>query len=361
MQLKKLLALFIVFVTIAGFAGKHSPAPYDFPELKYFPEMPAPASNPVTVEGAELGRFLFYDPILSFDRTLSCASCHKQEAAFSDAPNAFSKGNGGSMMKRNTMPLFNLAWYPAMFWDGKAVSIEEQVFHPVRSHDEMNLQWTVATKRISASRFYRAKFRSAFGEQEIDSILIAKAIAQFERTLISWRSKYDRVLQGKAVFTKDEYDGFILMNDMTKGDCLHCHTTDADPLGTTLTYSNNGLDMITDPLSYKDKGRGNITGKVSDHGKFKIPSLRNIALTAPYMHDGRFRTLEDVLDFYSEGVNVCANIDSKMGLAHRKGVRLASDEKRKIIRFLHTLTDSAFITDPAFSDPFVKEGGSERK
>lgn len=342
------------FIVIAGFTGRNSPSPYKFPELKYFPEMPLPASNPVTVEGAELGRFLFYDPVLSFDHSISCASCHKQEAAFSDAPNAFSKGFNGGEMKRNTMPLFNLAWYPAMFWDGKAVSLEEQVFHPVRAHDEMNLQWSVAAERIAKSKFYRKKFRAAFGDRQIDSVLIANAIAQFERTLISYRSKYDKVLRGETVFTKDEYDGFILVNDMTKGDCLHCHTTDADPLGTTLTFSNNGLDTASRPAYYRDKGRGAVTGNPEDNGKFRIPSLRNVALTAPYMHDGRFKTLEEVLAFYSEGVSLSVNIDSKMGLAHRKGVRLTNDEKRKVIAFLHTLTDSAFITDPAFSNPFTR-------
>lgn len=351
------LAVFLIIIAIitgAGFIQKPAPSPYVFPELKHFPKMPVSITNPVTKEGADLGRHLFYDPILSSDSTMSCASCHRQEVAFSDAPHPYSKGIKGSEMQRNTLPLFNLAWYPSLFWDGKAVSIEEQVFHPVRAHDEMNLQWPMAEQRIKRSQFYKEKFRAAFGEQEIDSILIAKAIAQFERTLLSYRSKYDMALAGKAIFTKEELEGYNLVNDMTKGDCLHCHTTDGNPLGTTLTFSNNGLDAIADPEKYKDKGRGAVTGKVTDIGKFKIPSLRNITLTAPYMHDGRFNTLEEVVDFYSEGVNVCANIDSKMTMAHRKGVGLTKDEKKKIIAFLKTLTDSAFITDPAFSNPFKK-------
>jgi cytochrome c peroxidase len=336
----------------AGFVEKHEPAPYVLPDLRFFPKMPVSASNPLTQEGVDLGRHLFYDPLLSADSTISCASCHKQQAAFSDAPHSYSKGIKGATLSRNTLPLFNLAWYPSLFWDGKAASIEDQVFHPVRAHDEMNLQWKEVVKRIKHSQFYTEKFRAAFGKQKIDSVLIAKAIAQFERTLLSYRSKYDMVLDGKAFFSKDEYEGFILMNDMTKGDCLHCHTTDANPLGTTLTYSNNGLDAVSTATGYKDKGLGGISGKINDNGKFKIPSLRNVVLTAPYMHDGRFKTLEEVLDFYSEGVNECANIDSKMGMAHKKGVGLKKEEKQKIIAFLHTLTDSAFISDPAFSDPF---------
>lgn len=315
--------------------------------------MPLPATNPVTVEGVALGRFLFYDPILSRDSNLSCAGCHRQEAAFSDGPNIFSKGADNTLLSRNTLPLFNLAWYPVLFWDGKAVSIEEQVFHPVRAHNEMNLKWDIATERINKSRFYRSAFKVAFGNRPIDSSLIAKAIAQFERTLLSYRSKYDRVIAGKDYFTKEEFEGFELMNDMTRGDCLHCHSTDENPLGTTLGFSNNGLDTITNPVDYKDKGRGAITGKAYDNGKFKIPSLRNAALTAPYMHDGRFATLEEVLDFYSEGVKPSANIDSKMEFAHQNGAHLSAEEKRKMMAFLLTLTDSAFVSDPAFSNPFI--------
>lgn len=145
------------------------------------------------------------------------------------------------------------------------------------------------------------------------------------------------------------------MNDQTKGNCLQCHTTDADGLGTTLTYSNNGLDSVYNPTKYIDKGRGSITGKLSDYGTFKIPSLRNIALTAPYMHDGRFQTLEQVLDFYSSGLHNSANVDSKLAFVNRGGIRLTGLEKQKIIAFLNTLTDSAFISDPEFSNPFIKK------
>jgi cytochrome c peroxidase len=252
------------------------------------------------------------------------------------------------------MALFNLAWYPAMFWDGKAVSIEEQVFHPVRNITEMNLNWADAEKRLKKNKFYKVLFAEAFDANAIDSVLISKAIGQFLRTLISHQSKYDRVLNGKDLFTEEERQGFVLVNDQTKGDCLHCHTTDTDVLGTTLTFSNNGLDAITNSSDFKDKGLGSITGKPTDNGKFIIPSLRNILLTAPYMHDGRFKTLEQVLDFYSEGVKQCANIDSKMEFAHQGGAHLSQEEKQKIISFLKTLTDSVFISNPEYADPFVK-------
>ncbi|MBC8046910.1 MAG: cytochrome-c peroxidase [Fimbriimonadaceae bacterium] len=348
----QLIALLFLFFFIVAFKGDHNATPYSFPVLKYFPEMPLSEINPITVEGAALGKYLFYDSILSSDYTFSCASCHKQEYAFSDAPNRFSKGITGEFQIRNTMPLFNLAWYPAFFWDGKAKAIEEQIFHPVRIENEMNLNWKEAEKRITTNNFYSEKFYAAFGNEKIDSLLIAKAIGQFLRTLISHDSKYDKVLRGEATFTQDEKDGFVLMNDMTKGDCLHCHTTDANALGTTLKFSNNGLDKIYNADDYIDKGRGTITGNKKENGLFKIPSLRNIALTAPYMHDGRFSSLEEVLDFYSQGVNESVNVDSKMGFAYQHGNKLTCEEQEKIITFLNTLTDSVFINNPEFENPF---------
>ncbi len=340
---------------VLGLKNTEGPTPYQFPELKFFPEMPVPDENPVTVEGVELGRYLFYDPILSRDYSFSCSSCHKQETAFCDSPKAFSEGIDGKSMARNTMPLFNLAWYPELFWDGRAVSIEDQVFHPVSANNEMDMDWIIAAKRIKESEFYQPKFKAAFGEMKIDSILISKAIAQFERTLISNNSKYDKVIRRETVLTQEEYEGFNLINDQSKGNCLHCHTTDSDALGTTAKFSNNGLDAAFDPNAYTDKGKGGITGQAEDYGRFKIPSLRNLAFTAPYMHDGRFETLEEVLDFYSEGVNVSFNIDSKMGSAHRGGVHLTKGEKQKIIAFLITMSDSSFIKNPDFGNPFIGE------
>lgn len=338
-------------IFLAGFK-KHTPQQYVFPLLTSFPEMPIAKDNSVTKEGVALGRYLFYDPILSRDSNMACASCHKQSVAFSDAPNRFSKGLNDIVMKRNTMPLFNLAWYPSLFWDGRGGKLEEQVFHPVRAYDEMNMEWNLAVERIRNSSFYKRLFELAFPDETIDSIHIARAIAQFERTLLSYNSKYDKVLRHEASFSAAELKGFELMNDMSMADCLHCHTTDSDPVGTRLGFSNNGLDDVKDPLLYKDKGVGGVTGREDDMGKFRIPSLRNIALTAPYMHDGRFRTLKEVLDFYSDGVQAGVNVDSKMTRAHSGGVHLTEDEKYFIISFLSTLTDSVFITNPEFSNPF---------
>lgn len=347
----KIIIVLTIIISV-GSIYDLEPTPYSFPKLRFFPSMPVSEANPVTVEGAKLGRFLFYDPILSQDSSVSCSSCHQQAAAFSDAPKAFSTGVNQIMGSRNTPPLFNLAWYPAMFWDGRATSIEEQVFHPVRSHEEMHLDWNIATQRLQQSAFYKPLFEGAFGNASIDSLLIAKAIAQFERTLISNNSKYDRVLRGESHFTEDELQGLILVNEMDKGDCLHCHITDANALGTTAKFSNNGLDAIFDASNYQDKGLGNTTKNLSDNGKFKIPSLRNVALTAPYMHDGRFQTLEEVVDFYNSQVHPSANVDHKMRTALDGGAHLTKREKQQIVAFLHTLTDSVFIQNPEFSNPF---------
>ena len=349
--MKKLAALLVILI-IFGFSGRFSTTVYKFPELKFFPKMPVSVSNPVTVEGVNLGRHLFYDPILSSDSNLSCAGCHKQANAFSDSPTKFSVGRENTLMKRNTMALFNLAWYPALFWDGRAASIEDQVSHPMRSPDEMNIEWTLAVERLNRSKPYRKMFADAYENQAIDSVKITNAIAQFLRTLISHQSKYDQVISGNGRFNKDEEAGFVLVNLQTKGDCLHCHTTDADALGTTLLFSNNGLDAVSNPGDYEDKGRGAVSGNTGDNGKFMIPSLRNVAVTAPYMHDGRFNTLEEVLDFYSTGVNQSINIDSKMEFAHRGGAQLTTEEKQQIISFFKTLTDSVFIMNPDFSNPF---------
>lgn len=334
--------------TALGFKATYKATPYKFPVLhSKFPAMPVAANNAVSTEGADLGRHLFYDPILSNDSTIACASCHKQEAAFSDAPKDFSIGITGTKLKRNTMPLYNLAWYTTFFWDGKASSIEDQVFHPLRAADEMGIEWNNAAERVRGSAFYRKKFKAAFGDQPIDSVLIAKAIAQFERTLLSYRSKYDRVMAGRDVFTPEEQRGYELVNDMEKGDCWHCHTTREDALGTTLTYRNNGLDTV-----FTDRGRITISGNAFEEGAFKIPSIRNLSFTAPYMHDGRFKTLEEVLDFYISGVKPGKLTDPKMRFAHQGGARLNAREKAQIIVFLKTLDDSSFVNDPAFRNPF---------
>ncbi len=318
----------------------------------FFPPMPVNKENVVTQEGALLGRYLFYDTILSKNYTMSCASCHKQQVAFSDAPQKYSNGFNNEKMKRNTLPLFNLAWYNKLFWDGRVNSIEEQIFEPVSAHNELNITWHEVENRLNNNSFYKKMFKQVFQIKYIDSILTSKAIAQFLRTLISNTSKFDRVLENKDTLSKEELHGFIIMNEQDKGDCLQCHTTDANALATSLEFSNNGLDEVKTTSDFKDKGLGDISKNENDNGKFKIPSLRNIALTPPYMHDGRFNTLEEVLAFYSTGLKKSPTIDSKMEFVHQKGNHLSNEDQKAIIAFLHTLTDSVFISKKEFSNPF---------
>jgi cytochrome c peroxidase len=347
-----LLTLFAALVIGYSPRFEHQTTPYPFPKLHFFPPMPVNTDNPVTVEGALLGRYLFYDTLLSNNNNMSCGSCHRQEAAFSDSPHKFSMGSDAKFMKRNTPPLFNLAWYPVLFWDGRASNIEDQVLHPLRSKSEMNLSVTEVISRLNSGTFYRPLFYKAFGVNKIDSTHLANALGQFLRTLISYNSKFDRVIRRETVLDSAEHAGFVLANEQNKGNCLHCHSSDADVLGTTTGFSNNGLDKVISHTDFKDPGRGGVTGKAEDYGKFKIPSLRNIALTSPYMHDGRFMTLNDVVAFYNDSIRQSPTLDHRLALFANHEIRLTNDEQIKIIAFLNTLTDSVFIKNPEFSNPF---------
>jgi len=351
---KSKLMILLAAACIVFICGRTSTTPYPFRELMFFPKMPVSPQNPVTVEGAAIGRYLFYDPVLSSDSTVSCSGCHNQGSAFSDAQRDFSIGVNNGITSRNAMPLFNLAWHPSFFYDGRAGTLEDQVSHPITAKNEMNMQWGLLLSRLNSNKLYVTKFREVYGSGRIDSTMVKNVLAQFLRTLISHESKFDKVAQAKAKFTTEEFNGFRLMNNQTRGDCLHCHPTDGNGLITTLKFSDNGLDEVNNADDYKDKGRGGITGNRKDNGKFMIPSLRNIALTAPYMHDGRFKTLEEVLDFYSSGVHTSVNVDSKMSYAYQKGVKLTETEKKEVIAFLKTLTDSVFTSNKEFSNPFLR-------
>ena len=346
------LGLGMLPLVLAMVSGTNGPRPYPLPTPRFFPEMPLPEGYRITEEGVALGRMLFHDPLLGRDSAMACAGCHRQEHAFADTNTAFSTGVVGLRGTRNTPPLFNLAWYPAFFWDGRARTLEEQMLHPVRDPNELGADWPTVEARIRRSTRYPELFRAAFGTEHVDSLLVARAIGQFLRTLISADSKYDRVLAGRDRFTADEAAGFVLANEQHKGDCLQCHTTDRDALGTNREFSNNGLDPASDPLEYKDPGLGGITGRPADMGRFKVPSLRNVAVTPPYMHDGRFATLEEVIDHYSDGVHAGVNTDPRMGNAGRGGARLGPAEKQQLLAFLLTLTDSTFLTDRRHADPF---------
>nr|WP_298494481.1 cytochrome c peroxidase [uncultured Algibacter sp.] len=303
-----------------------------------------PTDNPLTIEGIALGKKLFFDPILSSNNTQACADCHNPENAFTDS-NKFSEGVEGVLGNRNSMPLFNLAWNydEKFFWDGNTFSLEHQAFVPVSDPIEMNSNWTEVEQKLQQHSEYPVLFEQAFGVSKIDSTLITKAIAQFERTLISSNSKFDKHLLGKVTLSPEELNGFNIFMNEAKGDCFHCHGSDKNPLWTDNLFHNNGLDE-----TFSDLGLGTISGDPADNGKFKSPSLRNLAFTAPYMHDGRFKTLDDVINHYSEGLKNSPTIDPLMKKVAQGGVGLSNQEKNDLKAFLLSLSDYDFINNPNF-------------
>ena len=303
-----------------------------------------PTNNPQTVEGVALGKKLFFDPILSADNTQACADCHAPENAFSDA-DRFSDGIDGLFGNRNSMPLFNLAWNydEKFFWDGRAFGLEHQAFQPVTDPLEMHNTWLQVEQKLQQHSEYPNLFEQAFGSSTIDSTLVTKAIAQFERTLISSNSKFDKHLLSEVTLTPQELNGFNVFMDETKGDCFHCHGSDKNPLWTDNIFHNNGLDA-----TFTDLGLGKVTGDPADNGKFKSPSLRNLVFTAPYMHDGRFATLEEVINHYSEGLQNSPTIDPLMKKVAQGGVQLSAQDKADLKAFLLALSDYEFINNPAF-------------
>ncbi|WP_205504080.1 cytochrome-c peroxidase [Rufibacter psychrotolerans] len=332
-----------------------APTPYQLDLPQRFGGIQAiPADNPLTQEGVALGRTLFYEKALSANNTMSCGSCHQQQFAFTDGQ-AVSKGVDGIAGTRSAMSLANLLWVSQLNWDGGPKSLEEQAKIPLESPIELHQNLDVAVAKLQATEKYPALFEKAFGRGPITKENLLKALAQFTRTLISSNSRFDRYQEGKENLTVDELLGmrlFLTHPDpnisLRGGNCGDCH---GGTLQTFNTFHNNGLDA--EP---KDAGRWLITGKESDRGKFRAPSLRNIALTAPYMHDGRFKTLEDVLNHYNEHVNMQdPNLDPLIEEARNDfggaTLGLTGEEKRQIIAFLHTLTDETFIKDPRFSDP----------
>ena len=308
-----------------------------------FPPMEIPEDNPLTQEGILLGRHLFWETRLSGDNSMACANCHLPEHAFSD-PNSLSSGINGDLGKRNSMVLQNLAWANDFFWDGRTITLEEQVILPVIDSTEMASSWIDFFEKIKNDNLYTELFFNAFNTLDPDSTHAAKAIAQFLRTMVSSNSKYDKVLRNEAVFTPDESAGFDSFNSLTGGDCFHCH---GGILGTDFSYKNNGLD-----LSPVDTGRGLVTGQQTDYFKFKVPSIRNIEFSGPFMHDGRFETLDEVIQFYSLEIHANSpNIDPLIEFASQGGVQLNPQERLELKAFLLTLSDHEFINNPDFSNP----------
>ena len=345
----RLWKLHIILILLACFScenesvDQYVPTPYQLEIPKLFQDnilAPViPVDNPMTVEGVALGKKLFFDPILSGDNTQSCADCHAPENAFSDT-RKFSDGINGEFGNRNTMPLFNLAWNydEKFFWDGNTFSLEHQALVPVTDPIEMNSTWLDVELKLQQHNEYPDLFEAAFGTTKIDSNLVTKAIAQFERTLISANSKFDQYLLGQTNLTPEELNGFNIFMDEARGDCFHCHGSDKNPLWMDNAFHNNGLDQ-----TFTDLGLGAVTGDPADNGKFKSPSLRNLAFTAPYMHDGRFATLDDVINHYSEGLKNSSTIDPLMKKVNQGGVQLTTEDKAHLKAFLLSLSDTEFV------------------
>ena len=301
----------------------YDPTPYAIETPDRFPIIEVPADNPMTVEGVALGRRLFYDPALHETESNACASCHQQQYSFSS--------------DADVLPHINLGWNTSFLWKGEVQgTLEDIMLFEVKEFFKADLD------KFNAHEEYPVLFYEAFGEKEVTHELAAKALAQFERTMVSSNSTYDRVMRGEIFFTDEQYDGFeIFFSEV--GDCFHCH---GGILLTDNLFHNNGLDANPGP------GQFEVTGIAEDYGKFKTPTLRNIELTGPYMHDGRYETLEEVVDFYSEGLNDSETIDPLMKQIHKGGVQLTDRQKKNLVAFLKSLTDPDFINNPELASPF---------
>lgn len=317
-----------------------------------FPKVSLPPDNPLTREGVELGQILFHDTRLSVNNTQSCASCHDQSHAFSDL-RRFSLGAEGQVGKRQAMPLFNLAWASGFFWDGGAKTLREQVLMPITDKHEMNEKVERVVEKLSRDKDSVALFSKAFGSPEINAERIAKALEQYLLTLISQDSRFDQAVRKVAELSEQEKRGlqlFVTEHDPKRGltgaDCFHCH---GGTLFTDHQYRDNGLS-----LTPEDVGRMIVTGEAIDRGKFKTPSLRNIAVTAPYMHDGRFATLEEVVAHYSGPMARRDTLDPNLAKHPNAGIQLSVADQQDLVAFLKTLTDNKFV-HLSKSDPLAKQ------
>lgn len=310
-------------------------------ELKIPDGWPAPndifKNNPLTEEGFQLGRKLFYDGRLSKDGNFACASCHQQFAAFATYDHDFSHGFDNQFTTRNAPALQNLAWAPLYHWDGGVNHIELQALAPMTAPNEMAANLDSVLDRLKKDATYQKMFLKAFGSSGINSQRMLKSLAQFTGSLVSANSKYDKVMRGEATFKEQEGHGYRVFQK-------HCSGCHKEPLFTDFSFRNNGLKL--NPF-LKDYGRMAITALPGDSIKFKVPSLRNVGVTQPYMHDGRFYSLQKVIDHYREGIVQSATLDASL----KNGIPLTRLEKYDLVLFLETLTDTAYLKNPRFGPP----------
>ena len=312
----------------------YQPTPYELPTPLFFPSVNnIPQDNPMTVEGVALGELLFTEGVPRRDAKdqegasnregspKGCAACHHKEYSFEGGPEATLEHLG---TEHTMLPLINLAWNTTgLGWKSQVPTLEEMVYAAYTDPNEIHADTSEVVRWLQQSEVYPELFKKAFGTDEITFVLIEKAIAQYVRSLVFTDSKFDRYLRGEEQLSQDELNGYRLFITENGADCFHCHGGGSNALFNTNLRYNNGLDA-------------------EDHGEFKAPTLRNIALTAPYMHDGRFKTLDEVIDFYSEGVQYSEQISPLMHHVMQGGVQLTEQEKQQLKAFLHTLTDSSF-------------------
>lgn len=333
----KLFSFIVVVFTLISCTKekveKYEPFGVTYPD--YFPETVYDLEkNILTKEKFELGRKLFYDEILSSDNTISCGNCHSQTHAFADHNVSFSSGVNNLLGTRNSPAIFNMIWSPAFMWDGGVNHIEIFSLAPITNPLEMNESMSNVIQKLNSNAVYKQLFNEAFGSTEITDLLLFKVLTAFMAKLVSANSKYDAYRKGTATLSADELKGLSLF----RINCASCHT---EPLFTNYSYKNNGIDNV-----FTDLGRAKITLDPSDNGKFKVPTLRNIELTYPYMHDGRFWSLTQVIDHYNSGIKHSATLATQL----QNPISFTSTEKQQLLKFLKTLTDYELLSDFNLSD-----------
>jgi len=350
----------LLFIALIFQSCKKDMSPMSEPDSPYtlnygsFPPPNISPDNKLTKSGVRLGRMLFYEKILSKNNSISCGSCHNQQNAFSDT-NKFSIGVGGLPGGRHAMAIFNMAWNTnGYFWDGRAHLLREQSLMPIQDHLEMDETLPSVISKLQATTMYSQHFKMAFGTETITAELISKALEQFMNSIVSNNSKFDQYLTGNASLTEEEERGRFLFfteynpsfPNASGADCQHCHG------GSNFendNYMNNGLDS---DANIADIGRQIVTNNPLDRGKFKVTSLRNIELTPPYMHDGRFNTLEEVVEHYDSVVESSTLDGSFLQQTPDGGLNLSNSDKAALVAFLRTLTDNTLLNNPEYSNPF---------
>ena len=360
-KLKFILSTLVIMSIVLASCAEDGPTtgPIDvFETTPYTLVMPSnmpppilPEDNPLTKEGIALGKALFFEKMMSKDGTVSCGSCHNQSSAFTDKDKKFSVGIEGKVGNRNSMAISNLFYHTkGFFWDGRAMTLREQSLEPIENPLEMGETLDNVVNKLQTQSKYRELFYNAFGDSTVNSLNMSLAMEQFMLTFVSGNSKFDKVERGEAEFTESESRGHGLFfreletnGDVRGADCFHCHGT-AD--FSNHEYMNNGLDTESE---FTDLGRAQFTNKPTDNGKFKTPSLRNIAVSGPYMHDGRFATLEEVINHYNSGIKSSSTLDANInGMKFR--MELTTQDKIDLVAFLNTLTDEVYLNNPDYKE-----------